>query len=371
MNASTTQNLIDLTASWTPGQRLQAHLTLLANPPLIDLEPVSTCNLVCSFCPRERIHRQVRFMRPGTFEAVLAWLPKNATVMLAGLGEPTLHPALPAWVRRLTRLGTPTCLVTNGTRLDTPLLDALVDAGIAQVQVSLHDIPRSLETPHQDLKRNPAGIHLQPLVRHARRGLRVRINFVESEDNRDAAPRVEAFAREHGFSFFWRRRHNRGGHAHSPRTAPRPPGCGIFPSVTFVTVDGVILPCANDAAARHPLGSVHDLPWARIIAHKTRIITHANWFEVCTRCDDDYRWVLLAQQGLDEPAHLPGTAAPHPGAGDLTHEALEPHAEWMARTALGHEETDPQGDETGRLPPRVTVPDGGNRIARSVRPLPP
>ncbi len=297
MTSEETESRIRQVCAWPSSRRIAANLSLLENPPLFDLELVSTCNAACGFCPRDRMARRDRFISDETFDAVLEFLPEHAMVMLSGLGEATLHPRLETHVARLSDRGFSSCLVTNGLRLTSRLQDGLVAAGIAQVQVSLHGPPPWFGYPARAARDLEA--HLEHLSGHRAGGLRVRVNFVETPRNRLEADRVRQWTGASGFSFFWRREHGRGCHGDTrPRSGTRS-GCGIFASVTFITADGVLFPCVNDVAGRYRLGRVGRTNWPDLLEIKHRIVATGAWFDTCARCDDDYRWVLIGQGGLD------------------------------------------------------------------------
>jgi MoaA/NifB/PqqE/SkfB family radical SAM enzyme len=224
--------------------------------------------------------------------------------MLSGMGEGLLHERVAEWVGRLTARGHSTCLITNGILLSPDRQQQLIEAGIAQFQVSVHGLDaQTVET----VIRNRFGsevvrANLDHLARNRPAHLRVRINFVETATNSNARPMVEEFARERDFEFFYRREHSRAG-AHGPGASARlNEGCGIFASVTFVSCDGEVLPCVNDVRGRSGLGNVRNLRWADVERWKQRVIRDSCWFGDCAVCDDDYRWVLMGQGGLDERA---------------------------------------------------------------------
>ena len=104
-----------------------------------------------------------------------------------------------------------------------------------------------------------------------------------------------------GFDFFFRRLHGRGGTIASPRANACPSGCGIFAAVTFVTVEGEILSCVNDVRGEGRLGSAGDLSWSGLVERKQDVLRRDAWFPHCRGCDDDYRWVILAQGGVEAP----------------------------------------------------------------------
>lgn len=271
---------------------------LLGQTPLFDIEVAAACNVVCTFCPRDAMARKHQLMDDETFQATLEFLPRHAVAMLSGLGDAALHPKLPELVRRLVARGTSTCVITNGVRLTPALQDALLGAGIAEIQVSVHGMVDA--TVHGIMPRgaDPGVVrgHVERLARVG--GPRLRINFVETCHNGGERAAVETWARSLGARFFYRRQHTRGGLVGDARPDPPCDACGIFASVTFVTADGDVLPCVNDVRGEGRLGNVRDLTWVDVLAWKREVIGGGRWFAPCAECDDDYRWILLANGGL-------------------------------------------------------------------------
>lgn len=285
-------------AHWEVERVRAVSLAIVDNPaPLFDIEAAASCNLSCRFCPREALARPQRIMTPETFAAVERFLPSGAVVMFAGLGEPLTNTHLPGYVRRLKRRGVSPCVITNGVLMTRSRIEALIDAGIDQLQVSVHAVDQAVFrrlVPDLDLDRLVDNLHV--LAEHRPPGLRVRLNFVASPENSGELPAVAALARELGFDLFVRAEHNRGGHLGGTEALPH--GCGIFAAVTLITAQGDVLSCVNDLAGRSRLGNVRDLDWNDVLAWKRRTIHEDQWFPACASCNDGYRWVLLHEGGL-------------------------------------------------------------------------
>lgn len=274
------------------------NLALLTQPPLFDIEVASACNIVCAFCPRDEMVRGAGLMDAVTFEAVLTFLPAGAVAMLSGLGDALLHPQLPEFVARLVARGVSPCVITNGVRLTPARQDALIEAGIAEVQVSVHGLDEAVVRRVVTAKAAPGAVrhHVERLA--MTRNVRLRINFVETSENGGERDRVEAWARDLGARFFHRRQHSRGGTISQVRAESTCSGCGIFGAVTFITSDGDLLPCVNDVRGEGKLGNVLNITWATVLSWKRAVIGQGRWFSACSSCDDDYRWVLLERGGL-------------------------------------------------------------------------
>lgn len=304
MTLEATRDLVEAVRALSPAQRQSRSLALLSAPPLIDLELASACNVVCTFCPRREMARTDGLMSEEIFAAVEAFLPESAVIMISGLGDALLHPDLSSRVERLSTHGHSTCIITNGIRLTPERQIELISAGIAQFQVSVHGLDMATVEKVVPRGANPDRVraNLDHLARTRPAGLRVRLTFVETDENGHACAKVEEYAHERGFDFFYRREHTRGGSNGGGRPASANEGCGVFAAVTFISSDGAVLPCVNDVKGAHRLGDVRSLTWSDVVKWKRAVIENAAWFGPCAGCDDDYRWVLIGQGGLDDPS---------------------------------------------------------------------
>ena len=100
------------------------------------VEITNICNKNCSFCPGTR--RRPHSMTMEEFTAVCAQL-KGLTQYLYFhiMGEPTLHPLLPDFIRHASAEGFKVAITTNGSLLESRG-DALIEAGVYKVNVSVH-----------------------------------------------------------------------------------------------------------------------------------------------------------------------------------------------------------------------------------------
>lgn len=295
----------------TAKEREQAMLRLLDGPPLFDVEFSAACNIDCGFCPRTRMARPGQAMPEAVFAQLLQFLPANAVVMGAGLGDALTDPRLPQRIAALHQRGISSCIITNGLLLTAERQKRLIDAGISQVQVSVAGLDEHSYTGivqrGGDLLRLVA--HLEQLAKDRPPTLRVRLNFVETSHNRGQLPAVAALAQRLGFDLDVRRLHSRGGQVDTLRAAavetPDLSGCGTFAAVTFITAQGDILSCVNDVQGRARLGHIATSRWPEILERKAAVIRGNGWFDACAHCDDDSRWTTLSQGSVDKPRSLP------------------------------------------------------------------
>jgi pyrroloquinoline quinone biosynthesis protein E len=157
------------------------------------------CNLQCPYC-----YNPLALGRPSEELARQSWLSVIDQAVDLGVvqigfsgGEPTLRAAdLVALTARATERGAYTNLITQGTFLDNELLDALLDAGLAHVQISI-------QAPERELAATIAGtdVHerkVETLRRVALRDVALTLNCVLHRLNHDSLPEVLAFAEREG-----------------------------------------------------------------------------------------------------------------------------------------------------------------------------
>lgn len=105
----------------------------------LNLELTNHCNLKCSFCPTGNglMLRPRGFMSAEDFDAALRGAGRLEFVLLFQWGESLLHPDFAALAQRARAHGARTLVTTNGTLLDRRRVDALLDAGLDRVTVSI------------------------------------------------------------------------------------------------------------------------------------------------------------------------------------------------------------------------------------------
>jgi MoaA/NifB/PqqE/SkfB family radical SAM enzyme len=292
---------------------------------VLDLEVTSLCNAVCTFCPREHLERSSRFISLETVQRVADSLPTERgtpMVVLCGIGESTLHPELEAVIRMLASAGARVGLTTNGWNLSLELVDRLVAAGLAELNVSLNAATAETHAALMQLKNFAAiteacrAVAAERLTRWP--GLEFHVSFVVTDRN---AAEARAFAdewRAAGVSQVWLHRlTNRRGllsadckpadmeHlADAFRGDPRLvidmfPGregpanlCRVAQGVDFISVDGEMLLCAQDYGARHTFGNVAHASLARL--HEAKLLGHlrgqtAATCAGCTFCPPSFK----------------------------------------------------------------------------------
>lgn len=113
---------------------------------LLQIENIAICNAACVFCPYPTMTRQRGTMSMDLFKKIIdeaAGIQRIEQICITGLGEPLLDKHLVErikyireTVRRLVIVG----IFTNGTYLTEEKAQALADAGVTTIHVSLNAI---------------------------------------------------------------------------------------------------------------------------------------------------------------------------------------------------------------------------------------
>ena len=156
-----------------------------------NLELTNACNLRCTFCPtgNGRMRRAKGLMAERTFHAALSGAGPLEFVLLFQWGESLLHPRFLDLARAARAHGARTLLTTNATLLDDRRVQAVLDAGVDRVTISVdgdaatHEAVRGVP-----LERTLEGLERLVAARDARRApTAVDVSMVVSPETAGAA----------------------------------------------------------------------------------------------------------------------------------------------------------------------------------------
>jgi organic radical activating enzyme len=113
----------------------------------LQIETINHCNAACVFCPYPRMTRPKGIMADHLFCKIITeavGIPQISQVTLTGLGEPLLDPHIISRVALIHQLmpRVTVDLYTNGSYLRPAMSEALADAGITDIYVSLNATTR-------------------------------------------------------------------------------------------------------------------------------------------------------------------------------------------------------------------------------------
>ena len=256
------------------GLRSQA---LLGDPVLLLVEPSSRCNLTCGLCPITNTPpAEQGELDLDIYQRVLDELGDSLFFLcLWFYGEPLLHPQLEAMVAQARRRGVMVAVSTNGVALEAPRVQALLDADLDWLFVSLdgataatHDANRGEGSFDQ------ASSNLRHFIRERyRRGLRkplVELKPILHRDNEHERDAMLALGRDLGVDratfqlLTWA--HDPTLRARAPRdprlvlsypdARSKPHSCARSHSTAVLGWDGTLLPCCEDHGRTMPLGDL-------------------------------------------------------------------------------------------------------------------
>jgi MoaA/NifB/PqqE/SkfB family radical SAM enzyme len=290
---------------------------------VVDLEVTSLCNAVCTFCPREHLDRSRRFIELDKVHALAGGLRHEATptVVLCGIGEPTLHPELHEIIGVLSAAGVNVCLTTNGWSLSVARVDQMVARGLRELNVSLNAASADVHASLMQLRNFDEIVSACREIAAARDrwpSLKLHVSFVLTEANEhEVETFVDTWDRA-GISRIWLHPlTNRSGliapscrRAHTVDLAERFAGrprvlvdlfpngegpanlCRVARGVDFISVEGDMLLCAQDYKARHRFGNLDHSSIGEL--HQNKVLEHlrgatAATCSSCSFCPSGFR----------------------------------------------------------------------------------
>jgi AdoMet-dependent heme synthase len=167
-------------------------------PPLrlVFWETTTACNLACVHCRRLEVSRELSRddLSPAHAMAFVRSLPETGRpILVFSGGEPLMRPDLFDLAAEAARLNLPIALATNGTMVDAPLAQRIVDVGFRRVSISFdgpdaatHDRFRGIEGAFDDTVRGFT--HLR------QRGMSMQINTSVTRHNVALLDRMYAMA---------------------------------------------------------------------------------------------------------------------------------------------------------------------------------
>ena len=128
-------------------------------PTQLYIEVTNHCNSLCASCPLTYNHflpyEPKHHLSWETFRQIVDQFPRLERVVLHGIGEPLLNKDLPRFVAHLKERGTEVLFNTNAILLDQKRGDALVDAGLDELRVSLDAVTPELYAKLRGVDRLP------------------------------------------------------------------------------------------------------------------------------------------------------------------------------------------------------------------------
>lgn len=252
--------------------------TLLKNS-LFDIEITTRCNKSCWMCPRESFIRKKEDMNEEVFDCVVNWLPENSSVFLAGFGEPTLNPLLKNYIFKLSQKNISSSLITNGKKLHASFICELFEKGLNKLKISFI-IPSEIKNLFNFLKTNPTDFKRQ-----------IVLIFLVEESTLEIE-NFKSLAEYYEYTFEYKKIHNRGGYLY-PIKQNHFITCGTFFKVIYINTKGEIQICSNDINNLNCIGDIFTMSHLDVINYKINFLGEKKIADLCTFCNDEYRFIHL------------------------------------------------------------------------------
>lgn len=192
-----------------------------AGPRRVQIQTQAGCNGRCVFCPNEAVLRSQlehgRMAEP-LFHKIIDELAETRPerIMMYLQNEPLNNKRMPDWVRHVAdRIPETTTLVTtNGTALTPEMSEALIDAGLKRIKVSLQSLDdetnrRIMGYGADKVVQNI--LECARLIRKKRSRLDLRVSMIVHANNPDEVDRARQFWKKNGVRLVTSALENRGG----------------------------------------------------------------------------------------------------------------------------------------------------------------
>ncbi len=189
------------------GERLeiQPNIHSLAR---LYIEPTARCNLACRTCIRNSWKEPLGDMDRVLFDRLTTQLrqfPNLESVMFGGFGEPTAHADILYMIKAMKELTVRVELTTNGTLLDEQRIQAIINAGLDRLWISLDGVT---EGSFNDIRLGASFDDIMTTLRRLReinwrssRRIEVGIAFVVMRRNVDDLKKIDRLIEAAGARF--------------------------------------------------------------------------------------------------------------------------------------------------------------------------
>lgn len=226
----------------------------------LQLEGIAACQAACVMCPYPTMTRKRGLMSMALFEKIVddaLQIPVINRIVITGLGEPLQDRHLFDRIEyiRAQSPGITIEVVTNGNLLTIPKIDALRDAGLSQLSISLNAVNRERRMAVMQLDDYE---HVEAMCEYAIANgspMRVIVKAVAGPDLL-SGPMLEEFVATWGVHGFVHSEGNWTGDVWKMRTPPQHP-CSRPSTQLMVLWDGRVSLCCFDGEGKEILGDLN------------------------------------------------------------------------------------------------------------------
>ena len=264
------------------GHALNLRMLKVLHPGLMTnngIELTNLCNLRCKLCPTPTTRAVTGYADDATVLAALTYTAPGTHFSFHRLGEPLMHPKLLDYVRWTRERGVTPLVSTNGLLLTQAILEALIEAGTGNLQITFHTSAsvKAYALAARHLLKHP---HLQQQIELVGNALSHQTEVPKWLDHHRVTPDERRFIRDV-------KSHNWAGNVPGTRVnfkddvvARRQKRCYyINHNVASVRWDGTVVGCCFDSENDNVIGHIQDYPK---LAHKPLE------YRLCRTCDPNW-----------------------------------------------------------------------------------
>lgn len=238
----------------------------------LQIEPANLCNAACVFCPYPAMKRPKGTMSMDLFRKLMdeaATLPLIERITFTGLGETLLDRYLIERIRyaRQRMPDMPIDIFSNGTFLTTEKIDALIEAGLSILYVSLNAVTaekrQQIMFPHKPGHDDFEHVcdMIDYAIRHGEGRMKTIVKGIVSKDLMEGGESEQFFERwngptNKGGNGFLHLEGNWAGAVWKPRVLPTAP-CSRALQQIMVLWDGRVSLCCFDGEGEEILGDLN------------------------------------------------------------------------------------------------------------------
>lgn len=268
----------------------------------VDLELTNICKNSCAVCPRDRIVRPQGMMSPEIFDQIITKLGcEERLITLSGMGDALLHPEVLKMIKVIKNSKADVGIVVNPASLSRSLIDGLVNSLPNVVNISFPSTEKEIfEKICPKISFDEALELTKYLIEVAKGRVGVTVLGISTKLNAEESDRFCEFWKSQGVRAEMFQCHGRGGNLsekpalYTPRiTKTRLKNCSLFNFHTFIAWNGDVLSCCHDLTGETRMGNIVEDGLETIVREKQEILDRLGMFDLCTKCDEPLRCVVL------------------------------------------------------------------------------
>lgn len=296
-------------------QKIEQSFSAKPFPDSVLLETSAYCNLNCTMCANNMIHRPKGFMNMRLYKKIVNEVASenpNASVWFAFYGEPLIiRYKLYYMIRYAKEKGlTNTYLNTNAMLLSNEIAEMIADSGLDHLIVGLdgnspetHDKIR-VGASYKTVRDNV--IYLNNIIKKSNRGPKIEMQFIVMDQNEHELDDYKKFWASQHIAVKVRRRNTWGGLVDKDGYISEKLNriaCGWAVSICPITWDGQVVACGVDCDSAYSFGNVNQKTIKEIWANKQEFIKmhlEHRFNELPNFCRTCYDWQVLGHVDYDE-----------------------------------------------------------------------